>query len=94
VVLVVRDPVDVIEGGVVLLQRVIVVVPELLEALLFRGQALGAVGEDVPSRLVAAVGEAAPAGAGGAAAHTEDDHGGGEHGNPFHCDSFGRLTPD
>src|SRR5207253_6481533 len=94
VVLVVRHPVEVIEGRVVLLQGVVVVVPELLEALLLGGQALVAVGEDVPPRLVAAVGEAAPAGVGGTAAQApQADDGGGEQGKPFHCDSFGRLAP-
>src|SRR5438876_550408 len=66
VVLVVGNPVDVVEGLVVVAQGIVIVVPELLQALFFRRQALVALGEDVVPRLIAAVPEAAPAGTGGA----------------------------
>src|SRR5262249_13650388 len=48
VVFVVRHPIDVIEGAVVVFQGVVIVVPELLQTLFFTRQALVALGEDVP----------------------------------------------
>src|SRR4051812_45298139 len=54
VVLVVGDPVDVVQRPVVAAQGVVIVVPEALQALFLRRQA-GAVGEDVPPGLITAV---------------------------------------
>src|SRR5262249_60691648 len=80
VVLVVGDPVDVVEVAVVVLQGVVVVVPELLQPLLLGAHALVAVGEDVPAWLVAAVRQRPPAGPGGAAAQGQGDDRAGDQG--------------
>src|SRR5262249_38625084 len=92
VVLVVGNPVDVVEGLVVVAQGMVVVVPELLQALLFGRQALVALGEDVVPRLIAAVREGAPAGAGGAVGAQQADQRPEDQGEPFHRDSFHWLT--
>src|SRR5262249_14461328 len=62
VVLVVGDPVDAIEGAVVILHGIVVVMPEFLQTLFFRRQALVSLGEDVPPGLIAAIAAFAPAG--------------------------------
>ena len=52
VVLVVRNPINVIEGAIVVFQRVIIVVPELLQPFFLAREAFVAFGEDIPPRLV------------------------------------------
>src|SRR5262249_868068 len=61
VVLVIGDPVDVIQRAVVLLERVVVVVPKLLQTLFFGSSTLRTTSENVPPRLITAVHQAAPA---------------------------------
>src|SRR5262249_58119658 len=82
VVLVVRHPVDVVEQTVVAAQRVVVVMPEALQALLFARQA-GPMGEDVPPGLVAAVAGGAPFGACAAGDHQQPAEGEHETGKAF-----------
>src|SRR5262245_12022930 len=93
VVLVVGDPVDVIQVLVVVPQGVVVVVPELLQALFLGRQALVALGENVPPRLIAAVLEAGPTGAGGPTGAEQPDQGTEDQGEPFHRDSFHWFDP-
>src|SRR5262249_15620485 len=81
VVLVVSHPIDVVHRAVELFHGVVVVVPELLEALLLGGEALVALGEDVPPRLIAAVAQRAPAGGGLPGAQGQPEHGAGNHGD-------------
>src|SRR5262249_13175476 len=92
VVLVVGDPIDVVQGLVVVPQGVVVIVPELLQSLLFGRQALVALGEDVVPRLIAAVLEAGPACASRSARAEHADQGPEDQGEPFHRDSFHWLT--
>src|SRR5262249_1930351 len=87
VVLVVRHPVDGVEGAVVVPQGTVVVVPELLQAFLFRRQALVALGEDIPPGLIAAVGQRVPSRM-GRAAQRQAHHGGEYENEPLHRDSF------
>src|SRR5205814_2270627 len=81
------------EGAVIILERVVIIVPEVLEAFLFGRHALGAVGEDVPPRRVAAVTETANARAGHAATQGQTQGSANDQGIPFHRDSFTRLPP-
>jgi hypothetical protein len=62
VVFVIGHPNDIIEGAVVDFQSVVLIVPERLQPLFFSRQAFVAPGENVPSGLIAAVGQGAPAG--------------------------------
>src|SRR4051812_12810131 len=55
VVLVVGDPVEVVEGAVVALHGVIIIVPEVLQPLFFAGHAFRTISENVPPRLPTAV---------------------------------------
>src|SRR3974390_1326384 len=55
VVLVVRDPVNPIQGRIVAAQGVIIVVPEALQTLLFCRQARSTLGKNVPPRLITTV---------------------------------------
>src|SRR5262249_943821 len=80
-------------GLVEVLHGVVVVVPELLQPFLFGRQALVALGEDVPPRLVAAVAQMAPARLAGAAAERQAEHGADHHGDPLHRDSFHEVGP-
>ena len=82
-----------VEGAVVVLEGVVIVVPEFLETFLFGRHALVAVREDVVPGLIAAVAQAAPAGAGDAAAQHQTERGANDQGKAFHRDSFGRLAP-
>src|SRR5262245_64032573 len=75
VVLVVGDPVNVIERAIVARQGIVVIVPEALQTLFLAGQPMGAVGEDVPPGLIAAVVEGAPPSPGGLAAQAQTEHG-------------------
>src|SRR5262249_56331124 len=58
VVLVISYPVDVIEGAIITAQRIVIVVPEALQAHFFGRHAI-AMGEGVPPGLIAAVAQAA-----------------------------------
>src|SRR5262249_34751855 len=91
--LVVGDPVNVVEGAVVVLEGVVVVVPELLQALLLGGQALVALGADVPPRLVAAVPQGAPAGVTRRRDQGQPGPGTDPHRDPPHRASFPPLAP-
>src|SRR5262249_60425149 len=91
VVLVVGDPIDVVEGAVECLHGVVVVVPELLQALLLGGQALVALGEDVPPGLIAAVAQVSPAGVGAARADGQAQGDTGQDDDPLHRDSFPKV---
>ncbi len=61
-VFVVGNPVDIVEGTLVVLKRTIIVVPELLKPLLLGGQAFIPFGEDIPPGLIATVGKLMPSG--------------------------------
>ena len=65
VVFVVRDPVDMIEGAIVVTEGVVIVMPEALEAFLFAGLAARALGKDIPPGLIASIATAVPAGLNG-----------------------------
>src|SRR5262249_59759175 len=99
VILVVRHPVNLVEGAVVVLQRVVIVVPEALEALFLGRQALVALGENVPPGLAAAVVQRAAAAAaafgagGGAGGERQTQGGANDQCDPFHCDSFAKFAP-
>ena len=93
VVLVVGHPVDVVQGAVVVLEGVVVVVPELLQALFLTGEALVALGEDVPARLITAVGQRTPASLRLIGAQSQSQHGARQQADPFHRDSFHREDP-
>src|SRR5579875_524931 len=93
VVFVIGHPIDVIEGAVVIFQGVVIIVPELLQTFFFAGQALVALGEDVPAGLIAAAGQRAPAGVRVAGVQGQSQHGTSHQADPFHRDSFHREDP-
>ena len=68
VILVVGDPVNVIEGAIIVFHGVVVIVPELLEAFFLGGKTLVALGENIPPRLISAVTKLCPARLGGRSA--------------------------
>ncbi len=92
VVLVVGDPVNVIESAIVVLQGVVVVVPEAIEPLFFRRQALVLLVEDVPPRLLTAVVQFAP-GVCAVLANSQCEDGAQDQSKAFQRDSFSSLAP-
>src|SRR5262249_23021789 len=68
------------------------IVPEALQAFFFGRHVAVAFGEDIPPGLIPAVVEAAPIRAGGVSRHEHAGEGEQETCEPFHCDSFARVT--
>src|SRR5438309_1340346 len=84
-VLVVSDPVHVLQAAVVAMQRVVVIAPEALEAFFLGRHATITLGEDVPPGLIATVVQAGPVGADDAfRSDQHGDHGTHVAGKTFH----------